>query len=84
MDRLDGCIYTEGEKMQAYVCASKTYYLNLIYHDASGNYILFFSNSYRSDNQIIGNTVYEISGKSDRFDFAVARLCGVEILKAFA
>lgn len=84
VDRLDGGVYQEGEKMQPYVWANKQCFLNLIYHDAAGNDLLIFPNAYRSDNRILGNTVYEIPSVLDRFDFTVVRPCGVEILKAFA
>jgi len=84
VDRMDGGVYNEGEKMQAYLWANKDCYLNLIYHDAAGNDLLIFPNQYRQDNRIIGNTRYPIPSRSDRFDFTVVPPCGVEILKAFA
>ncbi|MFQ5751796.1 MAG: DUF4384 domain-containing protein [bacterium] len=84
VDRLDGGVYEEGEKMQAYVWANKDCYLYLIYRDVTGNELLIFPNSYRPNNRIVGNRVYEIPSKSDRFDFTVVSPFGVEIVKAFA
>jgi hypothetical protein len=84
VDRLDGGVYEEGEKMKVYVWANKECYLYLIYRDVSGNELLIFPNTYRESNRIVGNTVYEIPSVSDRFEFTVVPPFGVEILKAFA
>jgi len=84
VDRLDGGVYEEGEKIKAYVWTNKECYLYMIYHNVADKDILIFPNSYRQSNRLNGNTVYEIPGKSDRFDFTVVQPCGVEILKVFA
>ncbi len=84
VDRLNGGVYREGERVTAYVFANKACYLYLIYHDAAGNDILIFPNQYHPNHRLPANQIYQIPSPSDTFKVEVAPPCGIEILQAFA
>jgi len=84
VDRLDGGVYKQGEKMTASVRANKPCYLYLLYRDAGGNTLLLFPNRFRQDNRLAVDTEYKIPDQADQFDFTITPPFGMEILKAFA
>jgi len=82
IDRADGAIYQQGEKLTVFIRASKDCNLYLIYHDAEGKDILIYPNARQANNRILSGVIYQIPDSRDTFNFTIQPPFGSEILKA--
>jgi hypothetical protein len=84
IDKGNGGVYREGEKLYVNVRASQDCYLKLIYVDAEGNRIVIFPNSFQREHRIAAGRVYQIPDDRAGFDFQIREPFGAETLVAFA
>jgi hypothetical protein len=84
IDKGNGAVYREGEKLYVNVRAEVDCYLKLIYLDAGGNSVVIFPNSFQRDTRIRGGRTYQIPDDHAAFDFQIQEPFGAETLVAFA
>ena len=84
IDKGDGGIYREGEKLYVNIKADRDCYVKLVYFTASGDKIVIFPNEYDRNTKIQGNRLYQIPNESSAFDFVIEPPFGAEMLIAFA
>jgi hypothetical protein len=84
IDKGNGAVYREGEKLYVNVRAGVDCYLKLVYLDAAGNAVVIFPNAFQRDTRIRGGRVVQIPDDRARFDFQIQPPFGAEALAAFA
>ncbi|MEE8433952.1 MAG: DUF4384 domain-containing protein, partial [bacterium] len=84
IDKGDGGIYREGEKLYVNLKADRDCYVKLVYLTASGQKIVIFPNEYDRNTKIQGNRNYLIPNETAGFDFVIEPPFGAEMLIAFA
>ena len=84
IDKGNGGIYREGEKLYVNVRTGEDCYLKLIYLDAGGKRIVIFPNSFQRETRIKAGRVYQVPDDRAGFDFRIQPPFGAETLVAFA
>ncbi|RLA95234.1 MAG: hypothetical protein DRG83_18840 [Deltaproteobacteria bacterium] len=84
VDKGNGGIYTEGEKLIIFFKSNHDCFLKLYHTDSAGNILQLFPNQYSRDNFIKAGRVYSIPDETSNFDFVVQPPFGSEVIKAIA
>lgn len=84
LDRGDGGIYRQDERLYLFLRTSRDCYVRVIYQQVDGTKVQVFPNQFHPDYRIRKEEVTRIPGEGDRFDLRVSEPFGCEIVKVFA
>jgi len=84
LDRGEGGIYREGEKLHLFLKANLDCYVKVLYHQVDGTNVLVFPNKYHPDGRIDKGVLYQIPPDDNSFVLQVEPPFGVEMVKVMA
>ena len=84
VDKGDGGLYLEGDKMTIYLRVSRDCYVRIYNVQPDGRSTLIFPNRYCPEGRIKGGRVYRIPDKGYSFDLMITEPFGPEMLYAVA
>ncbi|MBP1628725.1 MAG: hypothetical protein H6Q00_3200 [Holophagaceae bacterium] len=84
LDRGDGGIYRQDERLYLFLRTSRDCYVRVIYQQVDGTRVQVFPNQYHPDYRVKKEVLTRIPAEGDRFDLRVSEPFGSEIVKVFA
>jgi len=84
LDRGEGGIYRQGEKLTLLLKANLDCYAKVIYQQVDGTKVLIFPNKYHPDSRVDRDRLYRIPPDDHSFDLVVQEPFGVEMVQVLA
>jgi len=84
LDRGDGGIYREGERLHLFLRTNRDCYVRVIYQQVDGTKVQVFPNRYHPDYRVRKDLITRIPAEGDTFELKVSEPFGSEIVKVFA
>ena len=84
LDRGNGGIYRQGEKLHLFLKASMDCQVKVLYQQVDGTRLILFPNPYHPDARILKGQTYQIPPDDNSFEWVVQEPFGVELVKVIA
>jgi hypothetical protein len=84
LDRGDGGIYRQGDKLYLFLRANLDCYVKVLYHQVDGSTVVIFPNAYHPDGHVVKDRQYQIPPDDNSFALEVMEPFGVELVKVMA
>lgn len=84
LDRGEGGIYREGDRLHLFLKANMDCYVKVLYHQVDGTQVLIFPNKFHPDARIKKNRLYQVPPDNNSFNLEVEQPFGAEMVKVIA